>query len=123
MLGREVRGSFTSELGAREESVLRRGTKTPMNDPILANFRFSYLDMSVSLRGEFRLCLALGQIGRAEALCTDVERRPRNLRRFVGISRTARLMHPRGHEKVLPSLDEILGCHSIRRVARCSVRE
>ena len=84
-LGREARGSFTSELGAREESVLRSGTKTLMNDLIRADFRFSYVDMSVSLRGEFRFCLALRQIGPREALCTDVARSQRDLRRFVDI--------------------------------------
>ena len=54
MLGLEARGSFTSEPGAREESVLRSGTKTLMNDLIRADFRFSYVDMSVHLRGAFR---------------------------------------------------------------------
>ena len=63
MLGLEARGSFASALGARGESVLRSGTKTLMNDPIRADFRLSYVDMSVRLRGEYRRRLALRQIG------------------------------------------------------------
>jgi hypothetical protein len=39
MLDSEPRGSATSKLGAREESVLRSGTKTLMNDPFRADLR------------------------------------------------------------------------------------
>jgi hypothetical protein len=55
MLGREARGSGPPEAGAREDSVLRSGTKTPMNDPTRADLRPAPYNVWVSLRGEFRL--------------------------------------------------------------------
>jgi len=43
--GREARESGTLGLGARGESLLRRGTKTPMNGATGPDFHFYCCDM------------------------------------------------------------------------------